>query len=1574
MPRFGIGVFLSFVLRHCSPRKAVALLIALSSLIATGMAQSDPAAGIRPFSTQVSGQYDSLDLATGSVTLNIPLRSKGGKFPFSVSLIQNSHASINSNGGPKYWYVNTSLSPVPFAANLATTPYKGAGHNYGACGTHSTDYEYDSFTATDQTGASHPFRIKIDQYGCVATSQTALATDNSGFTLSASYSTGAVVMKLWDRSGNQLSHSTSNGYGYSSTVTDTDQVVATESSSWTQSNPTQQLTFTDTLNQTIFSGGWAGGNQGPSVPDTYSYTDANGDTQNIVVNYTGYYGVYNFGCTLVPDGGYSTTLTYLPTKVTLPSGQGSILISYEQTPNGNGYTYNSNYTTGRLGKITYPTGGSVTYGYSGGNNGINCSSGVVPTLTRTVSDGTTSSTWKYVNSNASATAGNYTVTETDPATNTTVYNFNGELQTEKQVKGSGGTVLTTTITCYNGNFSSCPTPTGVPLTISQTDTFAYPNGWSSASLVEAKFNAAGSVTETKTYDFGAATSNPPTVAPTIAPLADTTITYGGGGGASCGPLSTYTYDHPCSVTTVNSAGAKISGVSYTYNAGGHATQTVRWVSPSSSLTSSASYQSNGILTSAADVNGAITYFNTTAYACNNMLSTTTTLPITGLSTTQTWDTGCNGPAVTQSNDLNQQPTKYVYADPLDRITTLTDPELNATTVKYPSTTSAESTLNFNGSVSTVDVLSAADGLGRLLSTQNMTAQSSSTYDNLIQYSYGWNTTGAFTKKTLPGATNATTTQLDSAGRTTAITDGGGGVASFTYSDNDVLRSGPSNSRQIEYDGLGRIKSVCEISSQTGSAPCGQNTAASGFLTTYSYGTNSVTVIQNKLGTSQQRSYSYDGLGRLASETNPESGTTSYVYDTIPASCFQYSENQTGNLVAKSDANGNLICYHYDALHRLIDASNSTLTSCKRYRYDSTGNGVTGSAPSVVTVANISGRLMEAETDNCSAWPPTPITDEWFSYSPRGETTDVYESTPNSNGYYHTKATYFANGALNTLGGVPVTQSATRSWTFGVDGEGRPNAATDAYASVPLVSSAYFFPSYSSTTINLGSGDSDTYGYDANTGRMTSYKYAVGASGTIKYVNGTLSWSANGTLGSLGITDQFDTGNVQNCTYLYDDLSRIQDANCLNGSTAVFHQGFTYDPFGNIVKTDSRTFAALYDPSTNHITNLSASYDANGNLKGITDSIAHTYTWDAYGKPATIDGVGLTYDALGRMVEQNRSGTYQEILYSPVGKTALMTRQITQNIFLPLPGGEQATYTGSTIRFRHSDWLGTYRLESNENEQEYGDVAYAPFGENYAVKNLPYLGFTGQNEDTIGQNNYTAPALYDFLYREYSPNAGRWISPDPAGLQAVDFGDPQSFNRYTYVANNPLGKVDPLGLFISGPLVQIYVASAQDFGTCTMDGLNTPCRTVSSFVHSGAAAQCPQNDCRNVTLQSDGFYRLQVSLYLVMNCYGATNNCDWSHWSRQFVAGLNDNPFDFSSYYASYAQAAIYERNYMSPQDLQIRTIANRLSVPFMTPCEAFAHGIASAAIGVGPFVEGGVAVAAWTGGVAGEAVAISVCE
>jgi hypothetical protein len=43
-------------------------------------------------------------------------------------------------------------------------------------------------------------------------------------------------------------------------------------------------------------------------------------------------------------------------------------------------------------------------------------------------------------------------------------------------------------------------------------------------------------------------------------------------------------------------------------------------------------------------------------------------------------------------------------------------------------------------------------------------------------------------------------------------------------------------------------------------------------------------------------------------------------------------------------------------------------------------------------------------------------------------------------------------------------------------------------------------------------------------------------------------------------------------------------------------------------------------------------------------------------------------------------------------------------------------------------------------------------------------------------------LYDFLLRQQSSTQGRWLVPDPAGLAAVDPTNPQTWNRYAYVAN------------------------------------------------------------------------------------------------------------------------------------------------------------------------------------------------
>jgi RHS repeat-associated protein len=66
------------------------------------------------------------------------------------------------------------------------------------------------------------------------------------------------------------------------------------------------------------------------------------------------------------------------------------------------------------------------------------------------------------------------------------------------------------------------------------------------------------------------------------------------------------------------------------------------------------------------------------------------------------------------------------------------------------------------------------------------------------------------------------------------------------------------------------------------------------------------------------------------------------------------------------------------------------------------------------------------------------------------------------------------------------------------------------------------------------------------------------------------------------------------------------------------------------------------------------------------------------------------------------------------------------------------------------------------------------------------GFTGKERDAESGLDYSH-------YRYYGSNMGRWMSPDPSGLTFANPLNPQSFNLYAYVNNNPLGFVDPTGL-------------------------------------------------------------------------------------------------------------------------------------------------------------------------------------
>ena len=1034
-----------------------------------------------------------------------------------------------------------------------------------------------------------------------------------------------------------------------------------------------------------------------------------------------------------------------------------------------------------------------------------------------LSDGASwSATWNYARTLGTGAASATLVTAPklsyDPAANQSILQFQGIYETQSDVyQGSAPTFTSLPISeatlqtsgllqeiqaCYNGSSAPCP-GTAVGSIASQSVTAIFPGSGGLQSKVVTSYNSYGQLSEEDDYGYGAGA--PGSLLRKKLITIQTVGTYQAiqtaqiqDGSGNVKAQTTMTFDQGRVTATTGTPQHANPTVGR-----GNPTTISYLVQGSAALTKTLQFFDTGNVQSITDVNNATTTYtySSEAASCGNAFPTGVTEAISSLSQSMVWN--CNGGVATSTTDENGKvvSTSYTDAD-FWRPYSTTDQLSNISTFSYGGETSVESSMPFNGTVSTSDTLVTLDGLGRSHISQTKQGPSSTTYDS-VETDY--DLVGRPSRVTQPYSGNAgqtctgtcpsTTTAYDALSRPTLVTDGGGGTVGYSYAQNDVYQTlGPkpandanAKRRQLEYDALGRLTSVCEVTAGTTAWPggtCAQTSAQTGYWTKYTYDANGnlTGVTQNAQGSSQQaRTYVYDDLSRMTSETNPESGTTTYVYDS--SSTCSGGSNFPGDLTEKHDAAGNFTCFWYDGLHRLLtEWVNSGpgqwgISGCKRFFYDNT-NGTLGSKPSGVSVSNVLGRLTEAETDAC-AWPVTQsslLTDEWFSYTVRGETSDLWASTPHSGGYNHTQASYWANGATNT---VQMIGGDGYGNAYNLDGEGRVYSTTNGN----LTGTSYNNASQP-TQVNYGSGDSDSFTY-TNTGQMSKYTYNVNGQSVV----GTLTWNPLGTLGSLVITDPYNSSNAQTCNYAHDDLIRIASASCT--STPAWSQTFTYDAFGNIDKAGNSSFGATYSPTTNRMTTIGTNtptYDADGN---VTNDFLHSYSWDAYGRPLTIDTVGVTYDAFGRMVEQNRSGTNTEIEYSPTGFKMQLITNGAYTAFVPLPGGAEAVWPGGQPYYRHPDWLGSSRLTSTTSRTVQGDEAYAPFGETYAASGTPDNSFTGMDQGTVANE-------YDFPAREYGIQ-GRWPSPDPAGLAAVDPSNPQSWDRYAYVLNNPLAMTDATGM-------------------------------------------------------------------------------------------------------------------------------------------------------------------------------------
>lgn len=1390
----------------------ISVLALLTTFVASSLAQVST--GIPPFGSFGGGPFDTVNLGNLNVHFAIPVLNKAGRgTPFSYSLGYDSSvwAPVTSSGVTS-WAQNVSNWGWSVNSNALGGSYTTKTFNYHCVIDPGPPIVtqvipgpiINSFT--DPSGTVH--KVLVSEYAgvCDTSGPDVAVTTNDGSGWTVTYSGSGLGVSAKSRSGITV---VPNVGGTSSFTDQNGNILSANASGQ----------YFDTLSSTVPVLTQTG-SATPTSPTKLTFTPPSGGSATYTVNYTQYTVITKFGVPGINE--YGPLSQALVSSISLPDNS-SYQFTYESFPTTTctpiAGTY-ANCVTARIASVILPTGGTIAYSYSGGSNGIE-SDGSAAGLTRSLTPG---GPWQYTRTQVLGAHWQTQITSPpDPvnslsASDVTVIDFQEDgstsqnfYETQRQVKQGASTVLAATTRCYNTNYMNCTTPTSVSAPITQIDIYSATPTQTRAS--EIQYNSYGLVTSDAEYGYGVTVGAAP---PSTSLVKKTSITYAAltngivdrpssvkvqdytTGTAKTIALTSYGYDE--TGVTGTSGTPQLSSIS---GSRGNVTTVTTSTSATTSISSTLNYYDTGNPNSTVDVNGVPTTYVYGAGSCGNSFATTINEP-QSLSRLITWD--CTGGVATKVTDESGNYVTTNYTDPnFWRPANVYDQQQNETKVSYTGQNAVETALqNFNGGNSVTDSLTTVDGFGRVIFNQNLQGPGSTNYDtyetdyDIMGQSY--RTTMPYVATASPSSSNTTApsvnTTYDALGRPLSIADALGGTVSYTYSDNDVLQKTTGTQafqKQFEYDGLGRLTSVCEISSTLpGVGACGQTTAKTGLWTKYTYDAlgHLLSVTQNAQATSgqQARSFVYDWMGRMTSETNPESGMTTYTYDTIasPGICGGYL-GTPGDLLKVTKADGSWACYFHDGLHRVTDVGNSnqsTTNACKRFRYDNT-LGVLGSIPSGVTIANTLGRLAEAETDSCGS-PTTPITDEWFSYSPRGELTDVYEKTPHSVVYYHTTAAYWQNGALKTLSGIPGVPTLNYGGGgTGLDGEGRYTKVTAATGTNPVTAVTYSTtstadPLGSLLKVTFGSADFDSFTYNPKSGRMATYTFSVN-SATDK---GTLTWNTNGTLKTLAIVDGISgTSDTQTCNYVYDDAQRVSSANC----GTPWSQTFTYDSFGNISKSGSSSFSPTYSSSTNRFTSIpgvTVRYDANGEL--LTDNL-NTYTWNVFSNPVTVNSTALTYDAFGQMVEQQNGSSYTEILYSPVGKTALMNGQTLSKAFVYLPGGATAIYNSTGLAYyRHSDWLGSSRLTSTQARAMYSSSAYAPFGEQYKVTGTSDASFTGQNADT-------ATSLYDFTFREHSSSQGRWISPDPAGVAAVDPTNPQSWNRYAYAVNNSLALVDPLGL-------------------------------------------------------------------------------------------------------------------------------------------------------------------------------------
>jgi len=531
----------------------------------------------------------------------------------------------------------------------------------------------------------------------------------------------------------------------------------------------------------------------------------------------------------------------------------------------------------------------------------------------------------------------------------------------------------------------------------------------------------------------------------------------------------------------------------------------------------------------------------------------------------------------------------------------------------------------------------------------------------------------------------------------------------------------------------------------------------------------------------------DTLGRVVEQHDPDRGSWYYTYDV------------NNNRLSVKDAQNSSRYFSYDRLNRLSNSRDAGGRQGEYYYYDSTTLGDHGK-----------GRLRVVIDQSGSTQ---------YKYDSRGNAKKIIKAIGSS--IYETEYTYDNLGNVITMG-YPDGEILQ----YQTNGLGQlQQIHSDTYNINYVAAMKYDALGRIKTMVSPGS--ITRYGY-----------YDLEGFGSLNFkLRNIFTQPFNRAEPLQDITyTYYDDGNTKSITnnidgsgqsFKYDSLNRLKSA--VSDLSPVY--SYYYNSIGNMLDGENKIFtypaaksARPHAPTSDGTCNFS--YNNVGNLlhKACGSSNRYFY-WDGQHRLIKIqDGRTIIgryfYDYRGNRVKKI-DGTKTTL--APFEHYRTVNGEITKYYYANGKRFAEGDSVGNALYY-HTDKLGSSNIVSDSSGNEVYNSSFYPFGKirQEAGSEVIAHKYTGQEQD---RNT----GLYNYGARFYDPDLMHFISADSI---VPDMSNPQSYNRYAYVANNPLRYVDPTG-YEHEEVDFTYSTAASIFGNYSdYDSVSYPLST--SFLYDGDA--------------------------------------------------------------------------------------------------------------------------------------------